>query len=103
LGNTDPKLIKNFMGFLMRICGVAKKDISFSLQIFDDIDPNSAKKFWISELDIDPAQIKGKVTITKSGSIGTYRQKSQNGVLILQYHNKKLRQIIDSMMEEFIK
>ena len=60
---------------------------------------NIAKKFWTKELKINPNQIKGKITIIKSGSIGTYRQKSKYGVLILQYHNRKLRDIICNMIE----
>ena len=99
LGNTEPELIRNFIEFLVNICGVKKKDISFSLIIFSDINPMVAKKFWIKELKINSNQIRGKITIIKSGSIGTYRQKSKYGVLILQYHNRKLRNIICDMIE----
>ncbi|MBI5079375.1 hypothetical protein HZB06_01725 [Candidatus Wolfebacteria bacterium] len=99
LGNTEPGLIKNFMEFLIKICGVKKKDINFNLLIFSDISPITAKKFWIKKLKINPSQIRGKITVIKSGSIGTYRQKSKYGVLILQYHNRKLRDIICDMIE----
>jgi len=100
LSNTDPALIKNFIKFLVRIYGVKKQDINFSLLIFSDISPIIAKKFWIRELKIKPNQIRGKIFVIKSGSIGTYRQKSKYGVLILMYHNRKLRDIICNMIEE---
>ena len=99
LGNTDPKLIRKFMDFLVRICGVKRRDIAFSLLIFSDIEPTLAKNFWIKALRIKPAQIRGKITVIKSGSIGNYRQKSKYGVLILQYHNRKLRDIVMNMIE----
>lgn len=100
LGNTDPKLLRNFMDFLVRICGVKREDISFGLLIFSDINPTTAKKFWIRELRIKHSQIRGKTTVIKSGSTGNYRQKSKYGVLILMYHNVKLRDIVCNMIEE---
>jgi hypothetical protein len=99
LANTDPKLTKAFMEFLIQICGVPRKSITFSLTIFSDIKPTKAKRFWVQNLGITPEQIRGKITVIQSGKIGNYRQKSKYGVIIVQYHNKKLRDIIISMIE----
>lgn len=99
LGNTDPALIRYFMKFLVDICGTKKKDIGFHLMIFSDINPIDAKRFWIRELKINQNQIKGKITVLKSGRVGAYRQKSKYGVIILEYHNKKLRDIILNMID----
>ncbi|MBI5913503.1 hypothetical protein HY839_03650 [Candidatus Azambacteria bacterium] len=100
LGNTDPRLIKMFMDFLEEICGVARNAITFNLLIFNDISVSAAKRFWVAALGIRPEQIRGKVIVLKSGRIGTYRQKSKYGVLILQYHNRKLRDILCGMIEK---
>ncbi|MBI1755308.1 helix-turn-helix domain-containing protein [Candidatus Azambacteria bacterium] len=100
LGNTDPRLVRTFIDFLVKICGVKKKDIGFNLLIFSDINPTIAKMFWVRALDIRSQQIRSKVTVIKSGSIGTYRQKAKYGVLILEYHNRKLRDIICGMIEK---
>ncbi len=100
LGNTDPALVRCFIKFLVNVCGVRKKDIGFRLIIFSDISIIDAKRFWIQELRITPNQIKGKVTVLKSGRVGTYRQKSKYGVIILEYHNKKLRDVILNMIDE---
>ncbi len=100
VSNTDPRLIKKFMDFLVRICGVKRDEIDFSLLIFNDISVDSVKNFWMKELNIKPEQIKGKATIIKSYKLGTYKQKAEYGVIILQYHNKKLRDIICNAIEK---
>ncbi len=97
LGNTDPKLINEFMRFLIRFFGVRKVDMSFGLQIFGDIKPEAALDFWVRNLRIQRHQIL-KPTVTKSGSIGTYRKKSEYGVMTVMYHNKKLRDLLMSKL-----
>jgi hypothetical protein len=95
LGNTDPLLIQKFIDFLVTFFCVEKKDLKFGLQLFTDIDLSSALDFWAKQLNIDRGQI-NKPVVTKSGAVGTYRKKSEYGVLTVMYHNKKLRnQLID--------
>ncbi len=97
VGNTDAKLLTTFMEFLVRLCGVDRDDLRFGLQIFSDIDPKKALKYWITALGVPLTQFY-KVTVTKSGSIGTYRKKSQFGVVTLIYNNKHLRDIVIGML-----
>ena len=97
LGNSDPKLIKKFIEFLIRIFGVKKKDMRFWLHIFTDIDVSEAVDFWIKELQITAEQFY-KPMVTLSGSLGTYRKKSKYGVLTVIYNNKKLRDILVSKL-----
>src|SRR3989344_806379 len=42
LGNTDPKLLKRFVEFLIKFFGIKKSDFTFGLQIFTDISPDEA-------------------------------------------------------------
>jgi hypothetical protein len=93
LGNTDPELIRTFMLFLTKTFSLHEDDFKFGLQIFTDINPEEALDFWVKKLNIHRSQINRPV-ITKSGSIGTYRKKSQYGVLTVMYHNKKLRDLL---------
>jgi hypothetical protein len=97
LGNTDPALIEAFIEFLVGTFNLERADFKFGLQLFTDINPEVALDFWIEKLNIDRSQI-GKPVITKSGSIGTYRKKSQYGVLTVMYHNKKLRDLLVSLL-----
>ena len=98
LANTDPGLIKKFLEFLIKILGVKKENIKFSLQVFSDIDPKEAKQFWIEKLKIKENQFYNKITITQSGKVGNYREKNRYGVLTIYYHNTKLRNILIEML-----
>jgi len=97
LGNTDPELLKTFIRFLTDLCGVASEDLRFGLQIFSDIDKERALSFWVHALDVKASQFY-KITVTISGSIGTYRKKSEYGVVTVFYNNKKLRDILVNML-----
>ncbi len=100
LGNTDPGLIRKFLEFLIKILGIDKKKMRFGLQIFSDIKPQVALKYWLNELrpfKIGKDQFH-KVIITPSRSLGTYREKSKYGVLMIYFCNIKLKKILDDML-----
>ena len=100
LGNTDPKLIKNFLEFLMRICGIDKKKLRFGLQVFSDMNTDQTLRFWLKELrgyGINRNQF-FKVTVTPSRSLGTYKEKSKFGVMTVHFCNTKLKNLIDKML-----
>jgi hypothetical protein len=97
LGNTDPELLNHFIKFLEKFFSVGREDLRFGLQIFTDIPVDRAMDFWIKKLKIRRSQFY-KPLITRSGSIGTYRKKSEYGVLTVMYHNKKLRNLLISLL-----
>lgn len=97
LGNTDPELLNHFIMFLTQRFSIKKEDLSFGLQIFTDINPDEAMLYWTQKLDVPASQFI-RPTVTISGSIGTYRQKSQYGVATVMYHNIKLRDILVDML-----
>ena len=98
LGNTDPKLIKKFIEFLVKICGIRQEKLRFGLQIFSDMSPKNALGFWQNELGTPASQFQ-KVIVTPARGLGTYRQKTQHGVLTVYFGNRKLRDIICKMIE----
>lgn len=101
LGNTDPELLKLYILFLTELCGVKKESLKFDLQIFSDINVNSALSYWARELNVKSEQFfKPRVTI--SGSIGTYRKKSKHGVVTIYFGNTKLRNVIVGQITEVI-
>lgn len=99
LGNTDPHLVKAFLVFLRKTYKIDDSKLHFALQIFTDMDQKKEEKFWREFLNVDAKQF-FKTTNTRSGSIGTYRVKSEHGVLTVYFGNKKLRDILISEIEK---
>lgn len=99
LGNTDPGIVKEFIRFLTELCGVDKVKLKFGLQIFSDTNPDTAIDFWTSSLGVKASQFT-KVIITPSRGVGTYKNKCVNGVITVQFHNYKLRDIIVSLCRD---
>jgi len=97
IGNSDPALLRIFIKFLIKFFKIDKNDLKFHLHIFTDIDINKAKNYWIKELKISRKQFY-KPFISKTGSLGTYRQKSKYGVLTLYYANTKLRNLLVGLL-----
>ena len=97
LGNTDSDLIGKFIEFLEVVCGIDKSKLKYSLQVFSDMDPAACQRYWSDKLAISPSQL-GKITVTISGSVGTYKNKNEYGVLTVYFHNVKLRNTLVTML-----
>lgn len=100
LGNTDPALVRKFVEFLEKIYTIDKKDLKFGLQIFSDIHPEKALRYWMKELDVTRDQFQKKVVVTPSRGKGTYRKKLEYGVLTVYYHNMKLRSALEKELRK---
>ncbi len=92
LGNTDLDLIKYFLKFITEFCGVKKSKIRFGLQIFNDIDVDTALLHWQTELGYGVSNFMPSVVVSPPQGKGTYRKKSEFGVLTVYVHNKHLRE-----------
>jgi len=93
IGNTDPFLIKKFREFLRKIYKVKESKFSYGLILFNDIEESKAVIFWKKHLGIKRKQL-GKITIIPPQGKGTYRKKSEYGVLTMSFTNKKLKEHI---------
>jgi len=102
LGNTDPYLVKNFLLFLREFYGVDDSKLRFAIQIFTDMDQRKEEKFWRDFLGVNARQFY-KTVNTRSGSVGTYREKSKHGVLTIYFSNKKLRDMLVNEIEKLKK
>lgn len=99
LGNTDPYLIRSFILFLQKAYGIDESRLRFALQIFSDMDQSKEEFFWQTFLKVSPTQFY-KTINTRSGSLGTYREKSVHGVLTVYFNNKKLRNLLIGEIEK---
>lgn len=102
LGNTDPYLVRAFILFLRKIYAIDDVRLHFGLQIFSDMDQSKEERFWQDFLEVSPQKF-FKTINTRSGSIGTYREKSKHGVLTVYFNNKKLRDILVGEIEKMTK
>ena len=97
IGNSDPALINIFIDFLIKFFNIDKKDLRFHLHVFTDINIEDAYDYWVGKLKIKKEQIY-KPTVTISGKLGNYKNKSKFGVLTLIYGNTKLRNILVKLL-----
>ena len=91
-----------FLRFLTHLYTVERSKIRFGLQIFSDMKPGKALKFWSKFLGYDRSHF-GKIIITPARSIGTYREKTKHGVLTIYVSNKKLRDLLNLQIEQLHK
>ncbi|MFA5877977.1 MAG: hypothetical protein WC845_01275 [Candidatus Staskawiczbacteria bacterium] len=99
LGNSDPKLIRTFREFLVKICNVKDEKIKYNLLLFNDADERSAINFWGKELGYSSNRI-GSVTSLKPRGKGNYKKKSMTGVLMIEFNNIKLKKEVDAMLDD---
>ncbi len=100
VGNTDPRLILNFIKFLVEIFQIKISKLRFGLQIFSDMPEKKVLDFWLKELKefgITSDQF-FKVTVTPHHGIGNYKEKSKYGVLTVYFNNSRLKKLIDEML-----
>jgi len=100
LGNTDPALVRKFIDFLLKFYGINKKRLRFGLQIFGDMDTNTAVKYWMRSLNVSRGQFYPKIIITPHRGIGNYRRKTRYGVLTVYFNNRKLRDILCNAIDK---
>ena len=98
LTNTDPRLLKKFIEFLEKTCSVRRNKLRFSVQIFEDLSEEKTLSYWSKELNVHRDQFY-KVVVSKVRGVGTYRRKSEHGVVIVYVNNIKLKQLICSLIE----
>ena len=97
ISNSDPALVKKFIEFLVAIYNIDRNRLKFQLQIYDDLNLEKLISFWTKYLLVDRKQFY-KTTILKRRGEGTYHKKMEYGVIILNFGNTKLRNLICSQI-----
>ena len=80
------------------------KSVAFGLRGFESLSAhtniNEAYQYWIEKLKVRLDQFY-KPTVTISGKLGNYRNKSQYGVVTIYYGNTKLISKLVELLENF--
>ena len=98
--NSDAEIIKLFLTFLRRICGVNEERLRIYLYAYEDQDINRLRNFWSKTTQIPLAQFT-KPYIRK-GNANLSGRKMRNGLVHIRYYDKKLLQLVLKWIGEYI-
>jgi len=99
--NSDPKMIKIFVRFLRKICGVDETRLRVFLYCYADQDIENIKNYWYNLTNIPKKQftkpyVRNDFLPEKSG-------KMEYGLAHIRYADKKLLYQIDDWIKEYCK
>lgn len=99
--NSDPEMIKVFLNFLRRICGIHEDRLKALMHIYPDQNENELKAFWskIASIPIN----RFYRSHVHEGKIGTYKNKSHWGTIAINYPDKKLLKVLLSWIDQYKK
>ena len=97
LSNSDPALVKKFIEFLVAIYNIDKKKLKFQLQIYDDLNAKKLLHLWSDYLKAEENQFYKTIVLKRRGQ-GTYNKRMKYGVIILNFGNTKLINLICSQI-----
>lgn len=99
--NSDPAMIKLFLSFLRKVCGIHDDRLKLLIHLYPDQNEVSLKKFWSSVTNVSENNFyRSYIHI---GKTGTYKNKSLYGTLAVNYSDKKLLMQINSWAKEYQK
>ncbi|MFC1710354.1 hypothetical protein ACFL0F_01675 [Patescibacteria group bacterium] len=93
VANSDPKIIKVFITFLINICGLDTDKIRYSIVCFNNSNEKSVRKYWSNHLKILPSKF-GKIVQIPPQGRGSYKRKKNHGVCTIWVGNIKLKKWI---------
>ncbi|MEI7498240.1 MAG: hypothetical protein WCK11_03075 [Candidatus Falkowbacteria bacterium] len=100
ISNSDPKMIKMFMRFLVSICGVDKKRVRAVLHYYSNQDESKLISHWSKVIGLNKNQF--CKSFLHSIHSGSYKKTSEYGTLSLRYSDKKLLSEINGLIENYI-
>ena len=97
ISNTDPLMIKIFVQFLMKICGVGKNKIKAHLLLYPDLSPEICIPYWSKISGIEKGNFNKCVVI--NGKHVTRRLKY--GVCVVEISSSYLKEKINTWLTLF--
>lgn len=98
--NSNPDMIKIFLAFLRKVCGIDEEKLRAYLYCYSDQDPRQLVKFWSNLTNIPLSHftkpyIRKDFKVSKSG-------KMKYGLIHIRYNDKKLLLLIKDWINQFI-
>ncbi len=98
--NSDPEMIRVFLEFLRRICGVSEQRLRIAVHYYEDHNIESLTQFWSDVSGIPTTQFH-KPQLHKRRPTGTYRNPSRYGTVSIQYSDSELLSVIMLWTREY--
>lgn len=98
--NSDPLLIKVFLAFLRRVCGVAESRLRALVYCYADQDVDVLTRYWSNLTGIPPEQFTRPFVRRLTPNVS--RRKMQWGLVHIRYADKRLLDLILKWSEEYI-
>lgn len=98
--NSDPSIIRLFLRFLYRVCGVRKGKVKAWINYFDDSTYQEVLSFWTRETGIEESNF--YKPFVRERKLGTYKKRSIYGTITILFTDKKLKDQIDKWSGELI-
>ena len=96
--NSDPVLVKVFMAFLRRVCGVAETRLRALLYCYADQDVQELKRFWSNVTGIPVEQFTKPFVRALTANVS--HRKMRWGLVHVRYADTRLLQLILKWSEE---
>lgn len=99
--NSDEYMIKVFLNFLRKVCGIDENKLRVYLYCYANQNPEKLKEFWSKKIKI-PLKKFIKPYVRKDFKYSK-SNKMKNGLIHIRYNDKKLLMLIRNWMEELSK
>jgi hypothetical protein len=99
LANSDPEMVRVFLLFLRKICGIEEKRMKMIIHMYPDQDGDFLQEFWSAVTGIEAERFYKPQIL--AGKKGTYKKKSIYGTATIHYSDKKLLTLILRWIEEY--
>lgn len=107
LSNTDPKIIKFFIKWMIDFLGIAKEDMRVQLHLYENMDIENEKRFWKNELGFSEIQFyKSEVRKLQKSSF-SYKESYRHGTCQIYFpgveKKRELMMAIEAFVDKYMK
>ena len=107
LANTNPKIIKVFIKWMIEFLGIKKEEIRAQLHLHEGMDAEKEKKFWENELELSEIQFyKTQIRKLRKGTY-SYKESSRHGtcgIYVMGVEKKReLMMAIQALIDRYLK
>lgn len=97
--NSDPSMIKIFLKFLREICHIDEKRLRAYLYMYESLDIEQLKKYWVNLTEIPLKQF--SKPYIKTNNLNLSQRKMSYGLVHIRYSDKKLFDLMQMWIKEY--